>query len=90
MTFDSLNHNLLVGKPKYHNLHLSTALFKKMYLTNIWQCCKIGDSLSEWQRIISGVLQGSILGSLLFDIFINDIFLYIESSDLCNYFMKPC
>ena len=35
MTFDNLNQNLLTGNPKSYNLHLTTASFKKVYLTNI-------------------------------------------------------
>ena len=64
---------------------MNVALFIKSYLTNRYQCCKIEDSLSEWERIIAGVPQGSILGTLLFNIYINDIFLCIENWDLCNY-----
>ena len=82
--FDTLNHNLLVAKCKTYGLNLNAALFIKSYFTNRYQC-KIGDSFSEWERIIAGVLQGSILRPLLCNIFINDIFLYIENLDLCNY-----
>ena len=59
-------------------------MFITSYLTNSYQLCKIGESFSEWERIIAVVPQGSIFGLLLFNIFINDIFLYIENSDLCN------
>ena len=46
---------------------------------------RIGDPFSEWEMWIEGELQGSILWHLLFNIFMNDIFLYIEKSNLCNY-----
>ena len=82
--FDSLNRNL-VAKLKTQGLNLNVALFIKSHLRNRYQRCKIGDLFSEWERIIAGVLQGSILGPLLFSIFINNVFLYIENSDLCTY-----
>ena len=83
--FDTLNHNLLIAKLQAYGLDLNATSFIKSCVTNRYQRCKVGHSFSKWGRIIAGVPQGSILGSLLFSIFINDIFLYIENSDLCDY-----
>ena len=73
--FETLNHNLLIEKPKVYGLDLNAALFIKGCLTNRYQRCKIRNSFSKWEIIIAEVPQGSIFGSLLFNIFINDIFL---------------
>ena len=55
--FDTLNHNLLIAKLKAYGLDLNAVLLIKNYLTNRYQRCKIGDSFSEWERIIVGVLS---------------------------------
>ena len=82
--FDSLNHDLLLAKLEAYGLDNNAVSFMRSYLTNRLQRCKINNSFSEWAKISAGVPQGSILGPLLFNIFINDI-LFLQKCDLANY-----
>ena len=79
--FDTLNYNLVLCKLKAYGFNKSDLTFIQSYFTNRHQPTTVGDKFSKWQKISTGVPQGSILGPLLFNIFINDF----ETTTLCNY-----
>ena len=71
--FDVVNHDLLIAKLQTYGCSSSTLLWFRSYLSDRRQCVNFEGAVSDTEVLLSGVPQGSILGPVLFLLFVNDL-----------------
>ena len=83
--FDCLNLELPIAKLSAYGFDYMSLKLIHSYLSDWLQRVKVNSSYSSWWEIIFGVPQGSILGSLLFNMYLSDIFMILIKSLVANY-----
>ena len=83
--FDCIDHNLLITKLSWYGVTPISLKLIFSYLSNRTQCVRINNSYSRKSEIKYGVPQGSVLGPLLFNIDLIDLFLECEDDNISSY-----
>ena len=80
--FDNVDHKILLQKLSCYGIKDNSQKLTESYLQGKIQCCIVNDHVSAMEHIICGAPQGSIIGPLLFIIYVNDLPLYIPNVEI--------
>ena len=83
--FDCLHHELLIAKLDAYGFDIKSMKLIQQYLSNRKQRVKEGNTYSSWKEIYYEIPHGSILGPLIFNIFLCDLFYFLEGVAVASY-----
>ena len=75
--FDNINYELLIAKLHAYEFSKDALKLIFSYISKRWQRTKINKLFSSWSTLLKGVPQGSVLGPLLFNIYLKDLFCFL-------------
>ena len=83
--FDYIPHDLIIAKLETYGFQIDALRLVYDYLSNRKQRVKLNEAFSSWRDIEYGVPQGSILGPLLFNIHLCNLFYFLDDLDIASY-----